>query len=99
MNDRVMLPIRAVAESAGLTVDWDETKRTVGIRNSAEILDYPENTTGELRVYANGEQIVFDDQEPVIVNGRTLIPLRAAAEALGMSVDWDENTNTVIIAN
>lgn len=99
MNDRVMLPIRAVAESAGLTVDWDETKRTVGIRNSAEVLDYPENTTGELRVYANGEQIVFDDQEPVIVNGRTLIPLRAAAEALGMSVDWDENTNTVIIAN
>lgn len=99
MNDRVMLPIRAVAETAGLAVDWDEAKRTVGIRGVGETFEYPENADGGLRVYANGEPVDFTDQEPVIVNDRTLIPVRAAAEALGMDVEWEESTNTVIIVN
>ena len=43
MNDRVMLPIRAVAEAAGLAVDWDEAKRTVGIRGVGETFEYPGN--------------------------------------------------------
>ena len=50
-------------------------------------------------MYANGEPVDFTDQEPVIVNDRTLIPVRAAAEALGMDVEWEESTNTVIIVN
>ena len=34
---------------------------------------------------------------PVILNGRTLISVRAVAEALDADVQWDGNTNTVII--
>ena len=99
MSDRVMLPIRAVAEAAGLTVDWDESKYTVGIRSSAQTFEYPENADGALKVYANGELVVFADQAPVIVNDRTLIPVRGAAEALGMDVEWDEAANTVVITD
>ncbi len=35
------------------------------------------------------------DQEPIIENDRTLVPLRAIFEAMGAKVQWDENTQTV----
>ena len=37
------------------------------------------------------------DVAPYIKNGRTMLPIRYIAEALGMSVSWDAKTRTVII--
>ena len=37
------------------------------------------------------------DVAPYIKNGRTMLPIRYVAEALGMSVSWDAKTRTVII--
>ena len=45
-------------------------------------------------VTLDGEKIEFD-QNPVIKNGRTLVPVRAIFEALGASVDWNQETKTV----
>ena len=46
-----------------------------------------ENSDG-VEVYLNGDLLEFD-QKPVIDNGRTLVPMRAIFEALGMEVEWD----------
>lgn len=45
-------------------------------------------------VFLDGRQLSFEVQ-PIIENGRTLVPLRAIFEALGASVSWDGNTQTV----
>ena len=37
------------------------------------------------------------DVAPYIKDGRTMLPIRYIAEALGMSVTWDKKTRTVII--
>lgn len=34
---------------------------------------------------------------PIIINGRTLVPVRLVSEALGADVDWNDETQTVII--
>lgn len=41
------------------------------------------------KVRVNGKLIDFDDQFPVIEDGRTLIPVRAVAETLGAEVEWN----------
>ena len=46
--------------------------------------------------YRNYQNIYLDVQ-PIVINGRTLIPVRALSEALGGEVFWDENTQTVTI--
>lgn len=46
--------------------------------------------------YANGIVIPLD-VPPQIINGRTMVPLRAIAEIAGHEVDWDATTNTAII--
>ena len=42
-----------------------------------------------IRVTIDGQQVTFDNQSPVIVNGRTLVPVRGVFEQLGFVVGWD----------
>ena len=43
----------------------------------------------------DGQQIEFEDQQPIIVDGRTLVPVRGVFEAMGFEVEW-ENGYTVL---
>jgi hypothetical protein len=54
------------------------------------------SATGDIKVTVNGVPLVFD-VPPQIINGRTLVPIRAIAEALDFSVEWEDASNTVII--
>ena len=50
-----------------------------------------------IKVTLNGQQINFD-QSPIIVNGRTLVPVRAIFEAMGCTVLWDDANKIVNVA-
>lgn len=50
-----------------------------------------------IKVEYNQKAIVFPDQNPVIRDSRTLVPIRPIAESLGFEVDWNEQTRTVTI--
>ena len=50
----------------------------------------------DIRVVLNGTPLVMD-VPPQLVGGRTLLPLRAVAEALGAEVNWD-STNRIVTA-
>jgi foldase protein PrsA len=47
-----------------------------------------------IRLICDGKQIEFD-VEPQIVNGRTLVPIRAIFETVGLAVEWDTESKTV----
>ncbi|MBQ3055685.1 MAG: hypothetical protein IJC88_06235 [Oscillospiraceae bacterium] len=48
----------------------------------------------EISVLLDDKKITFD-QQPVIIDGRTLVPLRAIFEELGATVLWNGTTKTV----
>lgn len=50
-----------------------------------------------LTVELNGMQVSFDNKQPEIINGRTMIPLRGVFEQMGYSVDWDSKTKTATL--
>lgn len=52
----------------------------------------------QIRVIIDGKLIDFDVQ-PQIINGRTMVPLRAIFEALDTTVNWDNATQTVTASN
>ena len=72
----------------GVTIDFDAESSAVIDNASAS------PTWEEISVFLNGKPISFD-QPPVIVDGRTLVPLRAIFEAFGAAVEWDASTRTV----
>ncbi|MDR2166404.1 MAG: copper amine oxidase N-terminal domain-containing protein, partial [Clostridiales bacterium] len=48
-------------------------------------------------VEIDGRRIAFEGQQPVIVDGRTLVPVRGVFEQLGYVVGWDESTQTAML--
>lgn len=53
----------------------------------------PDNVT----VKVDGKVVDFPDQQPIIVNDRTLVPVRFIAESLGYDVDWNPVDNSAVI--
>lgn len=51
-----------------------------------------------ISMVVNGQKINCD-VPPQIINGRTLVPARFIAEALGATVDWDGKNNTVVVTS
>ncbi|MDD3853658.1 MAG: copper amine oxidase N-terminal domain-containing protein, partial [Syntrophomonadaceae bacterium] len=51
-----------------------------------------------IRIFIDNREIAAEVQ-PVIVNDRTMVPLRVISENLGMTVDWDEDTRSVFITS
>jgi hypothetical protein len=54
--------------------------------------------TSQVNVTINGQQVIFPDASPAIVDGRTLVPIRAVFEALGFVVGWNNDTRTATMA-
>ena len=47
-------------------------------------------------VNIDGKYIEFDTQQPIIENGRTLVPMRKIFEELGCEVEWLNKTQTIV---
>lgn len=51
-----------------------------------------------VRVFLFGDQVAFPDQQPVIVDGRTLVPIRGVFEAMGAQVKWEADARRVTVS-
>ena len=60
----------------------------------AMLLAMPAAAAGDIGVLLNGAYVEFD-VPPQIIDGRTMVPMRAIFEALGAGIDWDGDTLTV----
>lgn len=94
-NNRTMLPIRAVAEAAGATVNYDPASHTVLINSAYG--DEIQCPVGSNFMTVNAELCSLDAPS-YIENNRTYLPVRAVAEALQLDVEWVSETSTVLIS-
>ena len=93
VSGRTMVPLRAIFEAMGAKINWDASSLTVtAIRDNTEVI----LKIGSIKPTVNGIP-VFLDQPGIIVDGRTLAPLRFVAEAFGGSVEWNDKTQTATI--
>lgn len=93
INDRTLLPVRAVVEEMGGSVDWNGvTRQAVLNQENKEII----LTIDSDIVLLNGESQTLDTA-PVIISGRTFLPIRVIAESFGYTVEWEDKDKTVTI--
>ncbi|MBR5791827.1 MAG: InlB B-repeat-containing protein [Ruminiclostridium sp.] len=93
-NDRTLLPVRAVFEAMGGTVGWDGQNRIVTLTRDGETL-YLQIGTGYAMDGALNKYYL--DSAPVIINDRTMLPIRFIVEYFDGTVEWDGSTRTVLI--
>lgn len=50
-------------------------------------------------VYVDDEQVLFEEQQPVIINERTMIPVRGVLEKMGKTVEWDGDSRSITVSD
>lgn len=91
VNERTLVPARAVFEAMGAKVEWNEEIREVTVTLNSSIIKL---TIDSKKVFVDG--ILQElDVPAMIISERTLVPLRFIAEAAGLTVAWDDLSRTV----
>lgn len=94
LNGRTMVPMRGIFEHLGAQVYWyPETREVVGYKDN----NYIKLQINSESYYKNGNSDTLDSP-PIILKGRTMVPIRFIAESLDMNVDWDSKSRTVMIS-
>ena len=93
VEGRTLVPLRAIFEALGASVEWDQSTKTV---TSAMDDVTVKLTIGDNNLYRNNEAVTLDVPAQII-NSRTMVPARAIAEAYGVDVQWDAATRTVVL--
>ena len=86
VDNRTMVPIRVITELLGGTADWNEETKEVTLTIDGKVIRMTVGVVLEKYGVA-----------PVIINGRTYVPIRFVADELGAETSWDEATKTVTI--
>jgi hypothetical protein len=94
-NGTTLVPMRAMFEPLGATVQWDDYTQTVTADKVGTTIKI---TLGQAIAYKNGSPVTL--QVPAkIIDNRTMVPLRFVSEALGAQVNWDSVTQTITIVS
>lgn len=92
-SDFLLLPMRALYEAVGASVDWDkETLTASAIRNGKTV----DLTIDSMKALVDGQEVAMD-VAPFMYKDRTYMPLRFVSENFDGIVNWDEATQSVDI--
>ena len=92
---RTLVPLRTIFEELGATVDWnDDTKTVTSVKDGKTV----QLTVGSDMLHVDGSKKILDVPAQII-NGRTLVPVRAVSESFDCTVVWNGDTKTVTINN
>lgn len=92
VNSRTLVPVRAIFDAFGAEVSWNDALKQATISGNKKIVF----TIGSNTATVDGKS-VFMDTSALIINNRTMVPLRFISETLGYSVKWDDASSSVYI--
>ena len=99
INNRTMVPMRKIFEIFNAQVNWNnETRTVVATTEDKEITLTINNDKAKVKnLVSEEEKEITLDSVPVILNNRTMVPVRFIAESLEKEVGWDSDVRTVVI--
>ena len=93
-NDRLLAPVRAVADVLGCTVAWNAASGTATLTSEESILTLRTNSK---YMTVDGKAVQLDAAPEIVGSGTMMIPVRYIAEALRCKVAWEASTRTATI--
>lgn len=108
IDGRTLIPLRALGEALGATVNWDAAKQEIRIekmlyQSSSKGIVTDSNRViimhiGNKEILKNGtaEQL---DVAPQMINGSTMVPVKAVTSFLEASTTWDSTSRTVKVSS
>jgi len=98
IENRTYLPIRFVVEAFGASINWNSNEKKISINFKNSIIELWINKN---IASVNGNLKLIDPENPkvvpLIIDGRTMVPIRFIAENLECNVTWISETKSIII--
>ena len=88
-----MVPMRKIFEELGAEVEWNDSTQTAKGEKSGTVCTF---SIGDNMLYKNDEAIELI-APAILENNRTLVHVRAIAEAFGADVEWNGDTGLIEI--
>ena len=94
LNDYTLVPARESFEKIGASVTWikDTDQVQVVYKDMVVLMKINDN-----KATVNG-QLFNMSIPPKLINSKTMIPVRFVSEAMGLTVNWDNNTRIINIS-
>jgi len=92
-NGTALVPVKVVSENLGAEVTWNQVKKQVTVQTAGYRVIFTINSN---TYTVNGASKTLATPARII-NGKTMIPLKAIAESIGAAVDYNSSSNTVTI--
>ena len=93
VEQRTLVPLRAIFEKLGATVEWDQATQTATATKGTDVVQITIDST---TAYVNGQAQTLD-VPAMAIDGRTLVPVRFVSESLQADVQWIQESQTVQI--
>lgn len=98
INDRTLVPLRAISESIGAKVGYDASSRKITIEKGGNVITMTVGASEAQITYYDGAEYTAHLNSPsMLVSDRTLVPVRFISEAFNMDVNWEADNKTVWI--
>jgi hypothetical protein len=94
-DGRTFIPIRALIEEMGGTIEWTGAESKITIRFNGKTIEL---WIGNNNIRVDGIDKSMDVAPYTSATGRTMLPLRFVAENLGCLISWDDATESVTIS-
>lgn len=97
VENRTLLPIRFAADPLGAVTEWNGNENKVTVTLGATKIEL---WIGSSTALINGVSTMIDpnnpEVKPLIINNRTMLPMRFVTEKLGCDVEWVPPTQIIV---
>lgn len=90
---RTLVPVKAISEAFGATVQWIAAERKVIITKGDNVIILKLDSN---KIYVNGVESTID-VPATSINSRTVVPLSFIAQKLGLKVNWHGDSRDIEI--
>jgi hypothetical protein len=103
INGRTVVPLRFLAETFGAKVEWFSKEEEIQLRYENMLIHlwlhrkYGRTYDALIERVQQAPEKVQLETPPCIINGRTMVPLRFIGETFGAKVEWEADTQTIIL--
>jgi len=93
VNNRTLVPA-AFFETLGFAIDWEPISQTMTLTKQ----DHVVAVSGDVPILMVNNSEILLDVPPQIIEGKEMFPLRAILESVGYHVEWERETNTMVVS-
>lgn len=101
-DSRTLVPLRSAAYALGLSeedVQWDQENQTVSLSHDDKTVIFTVGSNRSTITQDGKTSYMLMDTAPVLSEGRTYLPIRYLAAAIGYSTAWDNATSTISLTS